>query len=89
MSYHFPRLAISEGILLNLAMDCFGPSLDFLVFNVGFYNCFCPHVTTLSCISQNKKKLMHHFSASAHSYVLLFPARPIFRLMISISEDLT
>lgn len=56
MSYHFPRLAISEGILLNLAMDCFGPSLDFLVFNVGFYNCFCPHVTTLSCISQNKKK---------------------------------
>ncbi len=82
MSYHFPRLAISEGILLNLAMDCFGPSLDFLVFNVSFYNCFCPHVTLF-------KKLMHHFSAPAHSYVLLFPARPTFRLMISISEDLT
>lgn len=82
MSYHFPRLAISEGILLNLAMDRFGPSLDFLVFNVSFYNCFCPHVTLF-------KKLMHHFSASAHSYVLLFPARPTFRLMISISEDLT
>ena len=45
MSYHFPRLAISEGIPLNLAMDCFGPSLDFLVFNVSFHHCFCPYVT--------------------------------------------
>lgn len=56
MSYHFPRLAISEGILLNLAMDCFGPSLDFLVFNVSFYNCFCPPCDNSFLYKSEQKK---------------------------------
>lgn len=50
--------------------------------NVSFHNCNCPHVTRL-------KKLMHHFSASAHFMSCAFLARPTFRLIISISENFT
>ena len=47
--------------------------------NVSFHNCFCPHVTL--------KKLMQRFTASAHSYVLLFFVFKVHYLYRYLAEE--